>query len=282
QFGQRVVAVLIERPIDLAIDPVVEGKIRVHTHPICIEIIVLDVEGVLAVVEITDFEVLVDLIEHLPAQGYILDFRTADPLDANWPLAGRERLAHDGEQRAALQHLAPFELQHDRENVGAVESVGPLWLERQLAGRHRLFNHPDVEKEGIGALARKYLDAVIPTAILVVSAKRDGTTIRRETAAVLNRAHAAARVARNDEDAVEDDRACTWRECSLWAGCGDVDWSDPKPINDCIGEDCRGARFAEYVHDHDEMLRVVGRRKGKHVRNVGGRISERARSGKMV
>src|SRR5262249_38832429 len=134
------------------------------------------------------------------------------PFDANWPLAGCERFAHDSEKRAALEHLAPVELDHDGEYVSAIESVGPLWFERQFAGGRRLLDHPNVEKEGLRALAREYLHAVIPPAILVVSAKRDGTTIRRETAAVLNRAHCAAGVTRNVEHAVEDDLAFTWRK----------------------------------------------------------------------
>ena len=122
---------------------------------------------------------------------------TANPFNSNRSLAGCERFAHDREKRAALEHLAPIELDHDGEYVGAVESVGPFWLERQFAGDRRLLDHPNVEKEGFRALAREYLDAVIHTAVLVVSTKRDYTSIWRETAAVLNRAHCAAGAARD-------------------------------------------------------------------------------------
>src|SRR5262249_18886427 len=126
QPGERVIAVPVEWPIDLAVESVVEGKIGVQSHPVGVEIIRLKVEVVLAVIEVTVFEVLVHLIKHLEAHGHVLDFRTADAFYSNWSLAGCERFAHDGKQGAAFQRLAPFKLEDDRENVGAVESVGPL------------------------------------------------------------------------------------------------------------------------------------------------------------
>src|SRR5262249_4585940 len=162
------------------------------------------------VIEITDFKVSVDLIEHLPAQGHVLDFRTADPFYANWPLAGCERFAHDGEERPFLEDFAPFELDHDRQNVGAIESVGPLWFERQFAGRHGLLDHSHVQKERFRALACEYLDAVVHAAVLVVDAKRDGTAARCETAAVLDRPCCAGRTAWNVEHAVQYDLAFAW------------------------------------------------------------------------
>src|SRR5262249_62412709 len=120
----------IEGPIDFAVETIVERKIGVHPCPIDVEIVGLEVEGILAVVEVTYFKVSVDLIELFPAQSDVLDFRAADPFDANCPLAGRERLAHNGKKWAALQHLSQLELEHDGEDVGAVESVGALRLER--------------------------------------------------------------------------------------------------------------------------------------------------------
>src|SRR5262249_61122818 len=93
----------------------------------------------------------------------------------------------------ALEQLAPFEPEHDREDVGAIEGVRPFRLERQLAGRHRLLDHSHVEKEGLGTLPRENLYAVVHAAAVVVDTKRDGTTVRRQTAAVLDRSCRAGR-----------------------------------------------------------------------------------------
>src|SRR5262249_30179808 len=150
-------------------------------------------------------------------------FRTADPFYADWPLAERECFAYDRKERAGFEDLAPFELDHDRENVGAIESVGPLWFERQLAGRCRLFDHPHVEKEGLGALAREYLDAVIRAAVLVVSAKQNGASAWGEAASPLEWPSGIAPTARNVERAVERELAFAWRECGLRTRRGDVD-----------------------------------------------------------
>src|SRR5215471_14050336 len=123
------IAALIERPIDFAVESIVERKIGVHPRTIDVEIVGLEVERILAVVEVADFKVSVDLIELLPAQSDVLDFRAADPFYANRPLTGRERLAHNRKKRAALQHLSPLELEHECEDVRAVKGVGTLGLE---------------------------------------------------------------------------------------------------------------------------------------------------------
>src|SRR5262249_54312255 len=148
-------------------------------------------------------KVSVDLIELLPAQSDVLDFRAADPFDANRLLAGCERFAHDCEERAAFKHLPPLELEHDREDIGAVKSVGALGLERQLAGRRGLLDHPHVEKEGVRSLPREYLHAAVRAAVLVVCAKRNGTPARRETVALLEWPPRIGVTARDVERAVE-------------------------------------------------------------------------------
>src|SRR5262245_28260685 len=231
------IAVLIERPIDFSIESVVECKIGVHPPPIDVEIVGHDVEGILAVVEIADFKIFVDLIELLPAQSDVLDFGSADPLDANRPLAGRERLAHHGKKRAAFQHLSPLELEHDREDIGAVKGIGTVGLERYFARGHGFFDHPHVEKEGIRALSRERLDASVFAAVLVVSAKRNGALVRRETVALLEWPPAIGPTARHVERAVKCELGLTWGEGRLWARCGDLNRPYSKPIDDRVGED---------------------------------------------
>src|SRR5262249_34818694 len=222
----------IEGPIDFAVETIVERKIGVHPCPIDVEIVGLEVEGILAVVEVTYFKVSVDLIELLPAQSDVLDFRAADPFYTNRPLAGRERLAHNGKKWAAFQHLSPLELEHDGEDIGAVKSIGALGLERQLTGRRGFFDHPHVEKKGIRSLPREDLDAVIHAAALFVNAKRNGSAARGEAATLLEWSPGFAPTARNVERAVECELALTWREGRLWAPCGDLNRPYSKPIDD--------------------------------------------------
>src|SRR5262249_30994936 len=269
------IAVPIERPIDFAVESIVERKIGVHPHPIDVEIVGLDVEGILAVVEVAYFKVSVDLIELLPAQSDCLDFRAADALYPNRPLAGCERFAHDRKERAAFKHLPPLELEHDREDIGAVKSIGALGFERQPAGRRGPFDHPHVEKKRFRALPREDLDAVIHAAALFVNAKRNGTAARREAATLLEWSPGFAPTARNVERAVECELALTWREGRLWARCGDLNRPYSKPIDDRVGEDSRGAGLAEHVQYQDKVIWTVGRRERIHIRDIGGRLGER-------
>src|SRR5215471_13940490 len=228
------IAVLIERPIDLAVESIVERKIGVHPHTIDVEIVRLEIERILAVVEVTYFKVSVDLIELLPAQSDVFDFRTADAFYANRPLAGRERFAHHGKEGAAFKHLPPLELEHDREDIGAVKSVGALGLERQLAGRRGLLDHPHVEKKGVRSLPREHLHATVCATNLVFSSKRNGALLRRETVALLEWPPRIGPTARDVERAVKCEFALTWREGHVWTHSGDLNRPYSKSVDDRV------------------------------------------------
>src|SRR5262249_17963403 len=104
----------------------------------------------------------------------------------------------------------------------------------------------------------------------------------RDTAATLDRAPGIGPAARNVKRAVECELAFARHERGLRACCGEFNWPYAKPIDDGVGEDRRWAGPAGDVHDQHEVVRAVGRRKGKDVRYVGGRISERSGPGEVV
>src|ERR1700676_1104969 len=107
------VALLVSRPIYLAVEAVVKGQIGVQPCAIRIKIVWRKFEGVFAVVEVANFQISIDLIEHLPAQRNVLDLRATDPLYPDRPLAGREGLTSNGEHRSALEQGLPLDFKND-------------------------------------------------------------------------------------------------------------------------------------------------------------------------
>src|SRR5215470_12247628 len=117
------VAALVKRPVGLPVQRIPEREIGVQSRAVGADIIRHEREGVLAVVEVTDLQVTVDLIERLEAHGYVLDLGSAESLNADGSRSRLQCLAHDGEYRAAAEQLRPLELEHDREDVGSVERI---------------------------------------------------------------------------------------------------------------------------------------------------------------
>src|SRR5262249_17380859 len=102
------------------------------------------------------------------------------------------------------------------------------------------------------------------------------------TAALLERPSRIGATARNVERTVECELVLTWCESRPWARCGDLNRPYSKPIDDRVGEDRRGAGLAEHVQYQDKVIRTVRCRKRIHIRNVGGRLGERPRPGKVI
>src|SRR5258708_3481056 len=110
EFRQRMVPMLVERPISFSVEAIVESEISVQPCAIRSNVVLGEVEGVFIVVQVANLEIPINGIEYLRTESDILDFRPANPFQPNRPLAGRNSLGDDGEQRPALKQSRPLKL----------------------------------------------------------------------------------------------------------------------------------------------------------------------------
>src|SRR5882672_312211 len=110
EFSQRMVPVLVERPISFSVEAVVESEIGVQPCAIRSNVVLGKVEGVFIVVQVANLEISIDRIEYLGTESDILDFRPANPFQPYRPFAGRQSLADNSEHRPALKESRPLEL----------------------------------------------------------------------------------------------------------------------------------------------------------------------------
>src|SRR6266576_1963636 len=108
ELRQRMVSVLVERPISFSVEAVVESEISVQPCAIRSNVVLGKVEGVFIVVQVANLEIPINGIEYLCAESDILDFRPANPLQTDWTFAGRQSLADYGEHRPALKQSRPL------------------------------------------------------------------------------------------------------------------------------------------------------------------------------
>src|SRR5438445_2249760 len=174
EFSQRMVPVLVERPISFSVEAVVESEIGVQPCAIRSNVVLGKVEGVFIVVQVANLEIRINRIEYLGTESDILYFRPANPLQTDRTFAGRQSFADDSEQGPALEQSCPVDSQHNSQDILAVESVGTDLLERELSRRERLCGHRTVKEERIGPLSCEDMQAVAITAILVVHGKGNG------------------------------------------------------------------------------------------------------------
>ena len=57
ELGQRMVPVLVERPVDFAVEAVEEGEIGVQPRAIRADVVLGKIEGVLFVIDVPDLEI---------------------------------------------------------------------------------------------------------------------------------------------------------------------------------------------------------------------------------
>ncbi len=79
QLGQRMVAVLVERPVDFIVQAIVEREIGVEPRAIRADVGFGKIEGVLFVIDVSDLKIPIYLIEHLRAERDVLHFRPPNP-----------------------------------------------------------------------------------------------------------------------------------------------------------------------------------------------------------
>src|SRR5262249_1340740 len=92
----------VERPIYFAVQCIEKGEIGIESRAISFDVVGRNMERILAVIEVANFQITVGLIKLLPAESDVFNFGPTQTLYANRALAGRERLTDDGEQWAAL------------------------------------------------------------------------------------------------------------------------------------------------------------------------------------
>ena len=120
EFGQRVGAIVICRPVHLPVEAVPEGKVGVQPGTVCAQVGLREMEGVLGVVQVTDLQVAVDLVELLRRQHQVFDLRSAGALEPDVELAPGQGFRDHPDQRRAAEHRA-VELDDQAEDVLAVE-----------------------------------------------------------------------------------------------------------------------------------------------------------------
>src|SRR5271169_1489027 len=116
------VAVLVELPVRLSVETIVEGEIGVKSRANRPDIVLGKVEGVFVVVEIANLQIPIDLIERLGAQGDVLDFRPANSFQPDLPFTRRQRFADNRKHRAALEKFCPFDIECNSKDIFAIET----------------------------------------------------------------------------------------------------------------------------------------------------------------
>src|SRR5688500_10289842 len=92
-------AVWERRPVRLAVQAIDRGEVGVEPGTVRSSVVLAHVEGVFEVVEVSDLQIAVDLVELLRRKEVVLDLGAAEPFDADRELAGHHRLSYHGEQR---------------------------------------------------------------------------------------------------------------------------------------------------------------------------------------
>src|SRR6185369_8890058 len=110
-----------------------------------------------------------------------LDLGAAEPLDANWELAGGHRLGDHAEQwrAGALDQRPAVDLNDDGQGVRAGQAVLALLLEGEPPGLERLQVGRQVDEERVRAQAGVDAQAALAPAPLVVHAEAGSLPERR-------------------------------------------------------------------------------------------------------
>ncbi len=92
EFRQRMVPMLVERPISFSVEAIVESEIGVQPCAIRSNVVLGKVEGVFIVVQVANLEIPINRIEYLRTESDILDFRPANAFQTDRPFARRQSL----------------------------------------------------------------------------------------------------------------------------------------------------------------------------------------------
>ena len=200
QFGQGMRALLVQRPVDLAVEPVPERQVRVQPRPVGALVDVRRVEGVVHVVEVADLQVAVDPVELHGPEHHVRNLGASGALEPDVELAAGQRLRGDADELHVPEHGRAVDLDDEPEDVLPVEIDGAGVGERQLAGGDGLQHRRRVEDERIPARAREDPGAVARVARLAIDRRGHDVAVRQRARALL-----LAAVLRGGEDTVDDE-----------------------------------------------------------------------------
>src|SRR5215510_725775 len=176
----------VEGPVYFVVQCIEKGEIGVEPGAISFDVVRRNMERILAVIEVANFQITVGLIKLFPAEGDVFDFGPAQTLNSNGPLAGRKRFTDDGEHWAALKQLGPVDLENDRQHIGTIKRIRPDFLECELPRRHSLLDHPHVKEKRVRSLTRENSHARVFGAFLVVHPERNNLASGDNTTGSLN------------------------------------------------------------------------------------------------
>jgi hypothetical protein len=177
---------------------------------------------------------------------------------------------HADQRRAVQEH--GVDLDHEAEDVLAVEVDRPWIGERQRLRRDRLQRRGGVHDERVPARTGEDAGTVPRAAIGVVHAERDRFARREGADSFL------LGVARRwREDAVEDQLLVLGGERRRLASLTWGERAQSEAVDEPVGEQVGRLRERERVHHEHELSRPLRAREGVHVGDVGDRVGQRAR-----
>ncbi|CAM5723042.1 hypothetical protein SHIRM173S_06248 [Streptomyces hirsutus] len=284
QLGQGVDALIVERPVGLAVQPVEEGQIGAQPGAVGSDVVLAQVEGVLRVVEVADLEIAVDGIELRAPHDDVLDLRSAHALQPDRVTVGGHGLADDGHQRAgvAAEHRGDVEFEDDGQHVHAVQGVGGPGLERQLLLRLGGQHACQVDEERIEPRTGEDPHTARLGRLLLADPERDLRPARRGARAGLHHGAGAVARGRNGEAEVEGVLVSAGHEGRCAAGRRGRHRPETEAVVERVGEQGRGCGSREYVQDEHQMTGLFRAGEGVHVGDVGRGVSKGPRAGEVV
>ena len=186
ELRQRVYPVAVHGPVDLPVEAVPESEVCVQPCAICGHVSLGQLEDVLHVVEVANFEVAVHRVELLWGQHQVLHLGPAHAFDSNVELASRQGLRHHPDKLHTVEDVCAIELDDEAKDVLAVEVDRARIGEREPSCRDRLQRGGSIHDERIPAWAGEDANAVGRAASLVVQAEGDRLASRGRARALLS------------------------------------------------------------------------------------------------
>ena len=211
-----------------------------------------EVERVVHVVKVADLEIPVHRVELLRRQHQVGHLGPPGALEADVEAASRQGLRDHAEQLGAARQHGAVDLDHQAQDVLAVEVDRARVGERELSRGDRLQCGRRIHDERIPPQAGEHANAVGLASALVVHPHRDRLTRRCGARAFLLRGVRAVSAPRGREHAVEHDlfAARGERRPILLGVRGER--SQPEAVDEPVGERRRRRRERQRIQHQDE------------------------------
>ena len=252
ELGQRVRAVLVCRPVGLAVQTVPEREVRVQPGPVRALVGVAEVERVVHVVQVADLKVAVHRVELLRREHQVGHLGPPGALEADVEAAARQGLRDHADQLSAAGQHGAVDLDHQAQDVLAVKVDRARVCERELSGGDRLQRRGRIHDERIPPRAREHADAVDLAAMLVVHPDRDRCARRRGARAFLPWAVRTVSAHGGREHAVDHDLFAARDEWRPVIPIARGERPQPEAVDEPVREERRRRRERQCVQHQDE------------------------------